>query len=180
MPDDGGGVNRFLPVGDGGEVEDRVILDRGVEPGVIAERSFRPGLAGLDVAFEDEVDVGGDFEVVGEALHQLDGFLAQETGEEDLVEPIGEGSGRGKGVGRVAADRDRDGHALAPLVVELAMARADFVHLPMHAGGAAVVDLHAVHAEVARAGLGVAGVDVRQRDEAAAVLRPALQDRQVA
>jgi hypothetical protein len=34
----------------------------------------------------------------------------------------------------------------------------DFLALPVHAGGLAVVDLHAVHADVALAGARVAGV----------------------
>ena len=54
--------------------------------------------------------------------------------------------------------------------------RADFLALPVHAGGAFVVDLHAVHADVAFAGLGIAGDHARQRDEAARILGPALQD----
>ena len=39
-----------------------------------------------------------------------------------------------------------------------------------------VVDLEAVHAEIALAGFGIAGDDAGQGDEAAGVLRPALQD----
>ena len=54
----------------------------------------------------------------------------------------------------------------------------NFLALPVHAGGLAVVDLHAIHADVAlpcrRAR--VAGDDAGQRDEAAAILGPALQD----
>ena len=43
----------------------------------------------------------------------------------------------------------------------------------------AVVDLHAVHADVALAGFGVAGDDAGQGDEAAAVLRPGFEDGEV-
>ena len=54
----------------------------------------------------------------------------------------------------------------------------NFLALPVHAGGLAVVDLHAIHADVAlpcrRAR--VAGDDAGQGDEAAAILGPALQD----
>ena len=48
-----------------------------------------------------------------------------------------------------------------------------FVGLPVHAGGAFVEDLHAVHAAVALAGFGVAGEDHGQGDEGAAVIGPA-------
>ena len=54
----------------------------------------------------------------------------------------------------------------------------NFLALPVHTGGLAVVDLHAIHADVAlpcrRAR--VAGDDAGQRDEAATILGPALQD----
>ncbi len=56
---------------------------------------------------------------------------------------------------------------------------ADFLALPVHAGGALVVDLHAIHADVALAGLGIAGDDAGQGDEAAGILRPALQDGEI-
>ena len=83
---------------------------------------------------------------------------------------------------------------VAPAVSAMAATRADasgawrgaeavtqvlggiFLALPVHAGGLAVVDLHAVHAHVALSGFGVAGDDARERDEAAAVERPALED----
>ena len=60
------------------------------------------------------------------------------------------------------------------------MARADFVHLPMHPGRSLVVNLHAIHPEIARAGFRIARVHVRQSDETPAILRPAFQDRQIA
>ena len=59
------------------------------------------------------------------------------------------------------------------------MLGGDLLPLPVHAGGAGVVDLHAVHADVPFAGGGVAGDDAGQGDEAAAILRPRLQDGQL-
>ena len=52
----------------------------------------------------------------------------------------------------------------------------DFLPLPVHPGGALVIDLHAVTAQVAFAGLRIAGGNAGQGDEAASVLRPALQN----
>ena len=43
--------------------------------GFVAQRLGR-----VNVAFDDEVGVGGDFEVVGLALHQFDGFFAEVAG----------------------------------------------------------------------------------------------------
>ncbi len=56
------------------------------------------------------------------------------------------------------------------------MLGADFLALPVHAGGALVIDLHPIHADVALAGFGVARDDAGQCDEAAGVFRPAFQD----
>ena len=60
----------------------------------------------------------------------------------------------------------------------------NFLPLPVHAGSLAIVDLHAIHADVAlpcRIAGGIylariAGDDAREGDEAAAILGPALQD----
>jgi hypothetical protein len=54
-----------------------------------------------------------------------------------------------------------------------------FLALPMHTRGALVVHLHAVHAEIALSGLGVARGDAGQGNEATAVFRPALKDGEV-
>ena len=54
------------------------------------------------------------------------------------------------------------------------MARADLVRLPVHAGGAAVVHLHAVRADIAPAGLRVSADHEGQCDELSGVKRPAL------
>ena len=51
----------------------------------------------------------------------------------------------------------------------------NFLTLPMHSGRAFVVDLHAVHAEIALARLRIARGDARQRDETSCIFRPALQ-----
>ena len=59
------------------------------------------------------------------------------------------------------------------------MARADFLELPVHAGGAVVVNLDAIHADVALAGVGIFGDDAGERDETAAVKRPAFLDGEV-
>ena len=56
---------------------------------------------------------------------------------------------------------------------------SNFLALPVHAGGALVVNLHAIHADVAFAGLGIARDHAGQRDEAAGVFGPALQDGEI-
>jgi hypothetical protein len=77
-----------------------------------------------------------------------------------------------------SAPGHRDVHALAAERGHAAVVLcALLVRLPMHARGALVVDLHAVHAAIAFARIGIPREHQRQRDEAAAILRPAFQHR---
>ena len=48
-------------MGDAGDVEDGVLVVHGVEAGVIAEGTFGAEFVEVDVAFEDDFGVGGDF-----------------------------------------------------------------------------------------------------------------------
>ena len=146
----------------------------------VAKRAFvAERLARVNVAFDDEVGVGGDFEIVGLALDEFDGFLAEITGEEKFVEAVGQRRGCGEREHGIAAEKNGDGHARAGFVVAAAVARADFLELPVHAGGAVIVNLDAIHADVALAGVGVFGDDAREGDEAAAVQGPALLNRKI-
>src|SRR5207248_4093601 len=60
---DGGGVNGIAAMGDAGEVKYRILIGQRIKSGVVAERAFAAQLVELDVAFEDDFCVGGDFEV---------------------------------------------------------------------------------------------------------------------
>ena len=57
---------------DRGQMKDRIILDRGVKPSVIAERTFRPHLARLYVTFQDEIDIRRDIDINSFTTHQFD------------------------------------------------------------------------------------------------------------
>src|SRR5947208_15745699 len=59
------------------------------------------------------------------------------------------------------------------------MLRSDFLPLPVHASGALVIDLHAIHAYVSLSGCRIARHYARQCDESPPVLRPALQNREM-
>ena len=154
------------------DVEARERIDRRVVAGVIAERPLREELlARIDVALEHEVRVGRDLEVDRLAAHVLDRLAAQEPGEHPLVDAVGQRRGRGVGERRIAAERDRDLEPLAELLRAPEVTRARLVDLPVHRRRAAIDALHAVHADVARAGVGILRDDVGEREERAAVVR---------
>ena len=138
-------------------------------------------LAQFDVAFEHDLGVRRHLQVRRLAPHHLDRLAAQEAGDHHLVQVRRQREDGGVHGGRVGADGH--GHIHAPRIARLEppaiVLGALLVGLPVHARGALVVDLHAVHAAVALAGVRVPGEDQRQGDEAAAVVGPALQDRVV-
>jgi hypothetical protein len=78
---------------------------------VVAEGAFGAELAERDVAFEDVLGVGGDFEVDGLALDQLDGLAAEEAGDEVLLDLGRRGDDGGEGGRGIGADGDGDLHA---------------------------------------------------------------------
>ena len=81
----------------------------------------------------------------------------------------------GVGESRVGADGHRHLHAALRGPVVLGRVLVD---VPVHAGGLLVEHLQPVHAHVARARPRMPGEHQRQGDVAAAVQRPALEDRQ--
>ena len=113
------------------------------------------------------------------ALDHLDAATGQEAAEQQLVEPLGHRRGGAVGQHRLRAERDRDLEPLPQPLGDAVVLRAALVALPVHAGRAAVEHLHPVGADVAHAGLGILGEDQRQGDEPAAVVGPALEDRQL-
>lgn len=171
---DGGGVDGIATMGDGGNVENGVEVRQGVIAGVITKGSFHAkGFGGVDIAFNHEIGIGRDFEVVGFAFDEFDGFFAQVTGQEVFIHAVGQWRGGAEWEDGVATEENGDGHSLAAFVVAAAMARADFLELPVHAGALAVVDLHAIHADVAFAGIGVLSDNAGKCDESAAIMGPA-------
>src|SRR5208337_5107791 len=56
---------------------------------------------------------------------------------------------------------------------------SDFLSLPVHPRGALIVDLHAIHADVALPGFRIARDHTGQGDKASSIFGPALQDREI-
>ena len=177
---DGGGVERILAVRDAGDVEHRVVVFERIEAGVIAEGAFAAQLAQLDVAFQDDLGVGGDFQIRGLALDHLDGLPAQEAGaassHPDRAAEVESPNTWWPDRRRWPRRRPCAWSAPRRDARRAIMFGALLVGLPVHAGGAAVVDLQAVAAAIALSGIGIAREHHRQGDEAAAVLRPAVQN----
>ena len=122
---------------------------------------------------------GGHFEIDGHALDHLDAPAREKSAEQQLVEALGHRRRRAVGQHRLRAERHGHLEPLAQPLGDAVVLRAALVPLPVHAGRAAVEHLHAVGADVAHAGFRILREHERQRDEAAAVFGPALQDRQL-
>ena len=57
---------------DRGQMENRIIFDRGVKAGVIAKRALRPHLAGLNITFQNKIDVRRHIEIDRFAANEFD------------------------------------------------------------------------------------------------------------
>ena len=79
-----------------------------VEAGVVAEGAFGAQLAQLDVAFENDLGVGGHFEIDGFAFDDFDGLAAQEAGDEEFFDLGRRGDDGGECGGGIGADGDGD------------------------------------------------------------------------
>ena len=177
--DDRREVDRVLAPRHAGHVEDREVVGQRVEARVIAERPLAATLAGLDVALDHDLRVRRHLEVDRDGLDEVHARAPEEAREQQLVEPLGHRRGRGVGHRRVRPDRHRHLEPPAEPLGHAVVLRAALVPLPVHARRAAVEHLHAVHADVAHARLGVLRDHEREGDEPAAVLRPAAQHRQL-
>ena len=107
------------------------------------------------------------------------GCFAEKSGEEEFVDRRRQRRARRIHRRRIGAERDADGHLLAALRHLAPVRGADLVALPVH-GERVLPRLHdAIHADVADAALRIARDDHRERDVRAAVLGPALHERQL-
>src|SRR5580704_14052241 len=95
---------------DAGDVEDGIEIFQRIEAGVITERSFGAELIEVNVAFQNYLGTGWHFEVYGLAFHQLNRFLAKESGDQVLLYVRRRGNDGGKRDSRLSADRDSHLH----------------------------------------------------------------------
>src|SRR6516165_1639548 len=147
---------------------------------MIAERAFLPQwFAGSDITLDDDVRVGRHLEVAGFTLHQFDGFLAKVSRQEQFIEAVRQRCSGAEREYRVAPKKNRYRHAFTGFVIAPAMTRSHFLQLPMHSCCLRVINLHAVHTDVARVAIRVLRDDAGQSDEAAAIQRPAFLNRQI-
>jgi len=163
-----------------GDVHLGIVIRERVEARVVAERPLAYELLPrIHVALEHELRLGRDLEVARNRLGEPDRLLAQEPGEQELVDRGRERRGGGVHRRRIAAQGDRHGHPLPPRRHLAPMRRPHLVPLPVHRQLVRADDLDAVHPHVAHARLRVACDDTRHREIGAAVLGPAHRDREL-
>src|SRR4051812_19181842 len=140
---------------------------------MVTERPFEgQRLLGIDVAFDNDLCLRRNLEIVGQALDEFHRLLTQETGEDKLAD-AGRQRGRGRVDGRrIAAQSDGDRELLTHLPCLLEVGSAGLVTLPVEANGLLVEALDPVHSGVALAGLRVLSMDHREGYEGSAILGP--------
>ena len=167
-------------MGHGSDMKDWIRLGQCVIAHMISKRTFlAQRFARIHIAFDHKISIRRHLQIVRFALHQFDRFFAEVTGEEKFVEAIGQRRRGGEGEHRIAAKENDNRHARGGFVIAPAVSGADFLELPVHAGGALVVDLDAIHADIAFASVWIFGDDAGERDETSAVQGPAFLDREI-
>ncbi len=146
---------------------------------MISEWPLQTQLNRVHITFQNELGFGGYFQVNGKTFHHRNRFSADKTGEHHFID-----AARKRGCGRVGRRRvrsNRDGyrHTLTLLTIFLKVVRTIFMDVPMHACGAPVENLQPIHADVPSPRFEAASNHQRQRNERAAILRPAFQDGQL-
>src|SRR5262249_18426001 len=104
---------------------------------------------------------------------------SQKTSEKKLIQSVWQRCSCRESVYGIPTQRDCYRHTLSALVISLAVTGANLVKLPVHSGGGLVIHLHPVEAHVAGPAFWIACVHVGQRDETAAIFRPAFKYRQI-
>jgi hypothetical protein len=160
-------IDRIAAVRDRGDVERGVPVGERIEARVVAKRAFEQLLVRIDVALDDDFRIRWHLHVDRAALHELDPAAVEEAGEQQLFDARRQGGGGGVGHHALAAERDREGHLLAELLVLAEVTGAVVVQVPVHGGESGAEELHAVHADVSLVCFGVARVDASERDVAA-------------
>ena len=144
---------------------------------MVAERPLQAFFAQLYIALQHDFGVGRHHQVAGDGLDHFHALAAQKAGQQHLVQIGRQGGAAAPDRCRVAAQGHRYIHPFQPqFAAQALVVRRHFVRLPVHPGGAAVINLHPVSAVVVHPGFRVAGDDQRQGDERPAIQRPALED----
>ena len=144
-------------------MELRVVIRQRIIAGMVSERSFQNVvLVRIHITFNDDIGVGGNLYVPGEALYQLNFFFRKKSGKHVFIDPIRQRRGRTVGISRVATQGYGHRHLFAAFLVFLHMAGADLMPVPMHTGQFGPKYLHPVHADIANARYRILRVDHRQ------------------
>ena len=146
---------------------------------MVAERSFHAPLGRIHVALQHDLGVRRHAMIHRLAPHHVNGLAAQKAREHHLVYAGWQRRGR-----RIDRRRRRAEHHrhLQPLLLALGVPvvlGAALVQVPVHTERLIVEDLEPIHADVALAGVRIVREHQRQGDVAAAIVGPALQDRQL-
>ena len=173
-------VNRGLAMGYRRDGEYREAFHLVVIAGMVAERPFLGGLAGLEVALENVFSVGRYSEAVltaqrRQALGDLGFTAAQQTREGVLGDSVGYGCDGGQGRGGIRAQGYGHGVAL-PRMLQLPIAKiecAAAMGQPAHDELVAPDQLHAVDAEIEALLAGATGDDQGPGDQRARIAGPA-------
>ena len=105
---------------------------------MVAEGPLHPPLPRVHVAFQHDLGAGRHHDGDADALHHLHRLLAEEAGEDHLVQILRQRRGGRVDRRRVGADGHRHGQPLPPALRHPVVLGPALVGVPVHAGGLGV------------------------------------------
>jgi hypothetical protein len=84
----------------------RIEIGQRIKAGMVAEGSFQDKIfSGVNISFNDKVDIGRNFQLVCQALYELNFFLPEETCKQVFVKVFRKRGCSSISVRRIAAER---------------------------------------------------------------------------
>jgi hypothetical protein len=160
LADRGSTEDGIIPIRQPGRLEQKGVRICVRCSGIIQIRAILHAFGGPYEAFDHNLRIGGDFEFDGFAFHQSEWLSLKAAGEFELIYP-GDTGGGSHHCGFTHADGHSHGQRPAHLLrlgdmeTQMAVGRSAHARLP------GVEEFHAIHANIAKAILGISGdVDV--------------------
>ena len=175
LADDARKVHRIAPVRHRPQTENRERRGVRIVAEMVAERALHGAArrAALRPRARTRPSAGAQAFTTRRARRAGVGAPRSQAANAQLVDALGQrGHGRDQKAG-VGADGDRHRQRLPAALGHVMVEAAALLDLPVHAGLGGAVQMHAIEAEIALAGLGIGGEHEAEGDEAPAVAGPA-------
>ena len=156
------------------DMKNRIWLFERVKACVVSKGSFNPAFGWSNKAFQDKITICGYFNVDCFAADHVDWLFSEEACECHFVDAIRERRSRRVCITGISPQSYRNGNGFILRFILGVVTASNFVALPVHPSRFVIVDLNAVHTNIATSRNRVFCKHHRQRNKASAIKGPTL------